>query len=635
METSIDFDESIIYHQNPKLLRLLLKDQTTQHNICWATENYIEKGYMPQDEIKEEDIIHHHIIRPRVDKDKNIRKERTRERAEVFTPSDIVNQQILSVIEQCNNDKKWLMESVWMEITCGEAPYIVSRYDATTGNFIPCHQRVGFLDRKLQILQQSVSDKKQWIDIAKRLYKQSYGYEFHGDSLLIARENLFLTFIDYYKEKFDDNPLTNDDLKEDLEEIAEIISYNLIQVDGLTGKIPFSEYKSIPKMQQLSLFDDYEQLTEQQNAQFYDWNSNKINRFGGNKMKFDVVIGNPPYQLNDNGKRDDGSQNASATAIYPYFVEEAEKISQIQSIITPARYLYGAGKGTKQLKEKKLNDDSIQSLTVFNNASLAFGQSVSIKGGVAYFTRNSNYHGPAHVTIIGDTGEKTVSTRYLDENHTGVFIQSEQLASILSKVQSKSHTSFTVLVSARKPYGLDTSFLTNPKKNGKPDTLYDSPQPEGLAIYGLINGQRSVKYVSKLYPVDVNVDKIKKFNVQIPKASGNGKFGEVITNPFITKPNEIVTETFINIGAFDTERLAQNVLNYINTKFFRALLSIKKTTQDISSGKFEYVPLQDFTEDSDIDWTQSIHEIDQQLYEKYELSEDEIQYIEENVKEME
>lgn len=239
------------------------------------------------------------------------------------------------------------------------------------------------------------------------------------------------------------------------------------------------------------------------------------------------------------------------------------------------------------------------------------------------------------MTIIDDTGKKTVSTRYLDENHTGVFIQSKQLASVLNKVQSKSHASFTKLASTGKPYGLRTFFLTDPKKNGKPDTLYDSPQPEGLAIYGLVNNKRSVKYVSKLYPIDINVDKIQKFNVQIPKASGNGKFGETITDPFITKPNEIVTETFINIGAFDTEQIAKNVLSYIKTKFFRALLSIKKTTQDISKRKFEYVPLQDFTEDSDIDWTQSIHEIDQQLYEKYELAEDEIQYIEENVKEME
>lgn len=379
MWSEIDFDESKIYHQNPKILDILLKDQTTGRNICWATENYMDQGYMPQDEIKVEDIINHHIIQPRVDKDQKIQRERTRQRAEVFTPSNIVDQQVSSVIKQYENDEQWIVNSIWMEIACGEAPYIVSRYDTTTGNFIKCSDRVGFLDRKLRILQQLVDNKVDWLFETKRLYERSYGYEFQGDSLLIARENLLMTFVDYYSEKFDSSPS-----KKDLEEIAEIISYNLIQADGLTGNIPFSERKVVPKLVQLSLFDDYEESIEPQEAEFINWETNeknKMNELGEDKMKFDVVIGNPPYQLNDNGVRDDGSQNASATAIYPYFVEEAEKISDIQSIITPARYLYGAGKGTKLLTEKMLNDTSIQNLTVFNNATLAFGSAVSIKGG--------------------------------------------------------------------------------------------------------------------------------------------------------------------------------------------------------------------------------------------------------------
>lgn len=376
MWSEIDFDESGIYHQNPKLLELLLKDQTTGKNICWATENYIDKGHMPQDEIKIEDIVNNHIIRPRVDKDQIVQRERTRERAEVFTPSWLVSDQVNTVIDQ--KSKGWLQESTWLELACGEAPYTVSRYDVTTGEPIPCKQRVGFMDKKIQTIQNDVNTEDEWFKQVCQFYQQTYAYEFQGDSLLIARENLLLTFNDFYEEKFHQKPS-----QKWLEKIAEVISYNIIQADGLTGKIPFSDVRTIPQMVQLSLFDDYEEVIEPQEAIFINWKTNeknKLNNLGEDKMKFDVVIGNPPYQLNDNGKREDGSQNASATALYPYFVEEAEKISDIQSIITPARYLYGAGKGTKSLTEKMLNDNSIQNLTVFNNAALAFGSAASIRG---------------------------------------------------------------------------------------------------------------------------------------------------------------------------------------------------------------------------------------------------------------
>lgn len=630
MSGKIDFDEERLYHQNPKILELLLKDRTTNKNIRWATDNYINQGFLPQDEMLIQDIIQNNIISPRVSKSSTIQRERTRDKAEVFTPSWLVKCQIDEIWNNYSDELK--LQSTWLEIACGEAPYIVSRYDVTTGEYIKCPNRIGFLDRKLQLIHNNNISEEEWFRQTLKFYKQTYGYEFQGDSLLIARENLLKSFIEYYEYKFEESPSISQLLK-----IAEIISFNIVQADGLTRKVPFSEVAIIPRMVPLSLFDDYEEEKEAVDVTFKNWENQKeikMKDLGETSMKFDVVIGNPPYQLNDNGQREDGRQNASATAIYPYFIEEAEKISNIQSMITPARYLYGAGKGIKSLHKKMLNDDCIQSLTIFNDARLVFGKAVSFKGGAAYFIRNNSYHGKAMITTIDDQRNTETAIRYLDENHIGVFIQSKYLSSILNKVQKKSDKSFSILVSSGKPYGLRTFFLTNPEKNGKPNELYDEPQSDGLAIYGLINNKRAIKYVSKSYPIDVNEKQIKKFKVHVPKASGSGKFGEVITNPFITKPNEIVTETFINIGPFNDEITSNNVLSYIKTKFFRALLSIKKTTQDISKGKFEYIPLQDFTENSDIDWNQSISEIDKQLYKKYNLSKDEIEFIEENVKEM-
>lgn len=256
------------------------------------------------------------------------------------------------------------------------------------------------------------------------------------------------------------------------------------------------------------------------------------------------------------------------------------------------------------------------------------------RGGVAYFTRNSKYNGPARVTITDDTGQKTVSTRYLNENHIGVFIESEKQSQILSKVISDAFVSIDGILLRGKPFGLRTYFLMNPVKNGKPDTLYDNPQKNGLLINGLINGKRSIKYAPYNYPITDNIDQIDKFKVNVPEAFGSGKFGEIIPKPFITKPKELVTETFLNFGPFSTLCEAESALKYIKTKFCRTMIGIKKKTLH-SKTAWTYVPLQDFTENSDIDWTQSIHEIDRQLYKKYKLSANEIQYIEENVKEME
>jgi hypothetical protein len=226
-----------------KLLEILLQDKTTSKNIVWATDSYEAMGKMfsPQSHITIDLItgIHGNLIQPRSVKSKEEQIYRTRDKAEVFTPLFIVKQMNQSI------DKIRVTKSNWqefvallkLEIACGEAPYIVSRYDPVSDEqkLLPLSKRVGFLDIKLKIISKYCNTEKDWLVWTKVAFQSSYGYEWQGDSLLIARENLLYTFIDYYNDKF--KKLPNLKLQK---EIAEIIVWNIFQMDGLKYVTPMS-----------------------------------------------------------------------------------------------------------------------------------------------------------------------------------------------------------------------------------------------------------------------------------------------------------------------------------------------------------------------------------------------------------
>lgn len=225
------------------LLEILLQDKTTAKNILWATDSYESKGeqFAPNAPITTDLVTGTNgcLIQPRAIKSKEEQLIRTRDKAEVFTP--------LSIVKQMNDacDSEPVTENNWqkyisllkLEITCGEAPFIVSRYDPVSDNqqLLPISKRVGFLDKKLRIVSKYCQTPKDWLKWTTIAYQSSYGYEWQGDSLLIARENLLYTFIDYYQDKFKETPGL--DLQK---EIAEIIVWNIFQMDGLKYVIPMS-----------------------------------------------------------------------------------------------------------------------------------------------------------------------------------------------------------------------------------------------------------------------------------------------------------------------------------------------------------------------------------------------------------
>lgn len=359
-----------------------------------------------------------------------------------------------------------------------------------------------------------------------------------------------------------------------------------------------------------------------------------IERFGDD-MKFDVIIGNPPYQQNDNGKRDDGSANASASPIYHHFVNQAIKMSQIQCFVIPARWTVGAGKGLSKFTAQMLSDKHMKAFNYFSDSKEVFPNN-DIKGGVCYFVRNTDYFGEANITVKTNEGVNK-SKRYLDSEDAGVFIPFGELADILHRV--KNHTpnladeNMQKIVSVLKPYGLRTDFFHLPAKYNLPEIYEKRNNPDDLEIFGLYKTKRTSRFVPRDYPVPVGTYTIGKWKVFMPYAYGAGAIGETIPTPILGSPIQICTETYLRIGSFDTKKEAEALLKYIKSKFFRAMVGILKTTQH-STTTYRLVPLQDFTPNSDIDWSKSIPEIDQQLYRKYKLDQREIDFIEEKVKEM-
>lgn len=344
-------------------------------------------------------------------------------------------------------------------------------------------------------------------------------------------------------------------------------------------------------------------------------------------MKFDFVIGNPPYQ-----DETIGDNKGFAPPVYHKFLEEAYKIANTVEMIHPARFLFNAGSTPKQWNEQMLQDPHLKVLYFEQDSSKVFNNT-DIKGGVVitYHDNVKNY------------------------GAIGTFTSYDELNAILQKVKNKDDfLEFSNIVITRTAYR-----LTNKMHNEHPEALgqlsdghaydmstniferlpqifYDEKPQDGaeyIQILGRENNERVYKYVRRDYINTVsNLDKYKIF---LPKANGIGALGEVLSAPILCDPMIGATETFLSIGAFEQKGEAEAALKYIKTKFARVLLGILKTTQDITPEKWKCVPLQDFTHFSDIDWSASIAEIDKQLYKKYNLSNEEIDFIETHVKEME
>lgn len=333
--------------------------------------------------------------------------------------------------------------------------------------------------------------------------------------------------------------------------------------------------------------------------------------------KFDFIIGNPPYQMETESK------STRKPPIYHVFMDEAFKISKKTLLITPARFLFNAGYTPKSWNRKMLNDCHFK-VCKYEEISEKIFKDTQIKGGIV-ITYRDNFKTFEPIEIFTKYSELNIIVKKI-KRKADLFLSSIIFSPLAYSVSKKMKQENPELVDRLRTSAFKT--LSSIFFDTKPDD-----DLEYILFHGLENSIRVKKYIRKDY-IRGSDDVLDNYNVLLSKAIGSGKFGERISETIIAGPGEAYLQTFIGIGAFKHKIEAENVEKYLKTKLCRAMLGVLKITQDNPGPKWKYVPLQDFTSNSDIDWSKSIAEIDQQLYEKYDLNNEEINFIEKNVQEM-
>ena len=358
----------------------------------------------------------------------------------------------------------------------------------------------------------------------------------------------------------------------------------------------------------------------------------KVQDLVGKNVKIKAIVGNPPYQVMDQGNC------TSSTAIYPLFIEIAQKINpQNISMITPSKWLTLQGRGlSESWALSVLESNNIVSIFDYSNSNDVFPH-VEIKGGICYFLIDPTHNGPCKYSIIQE-GKKSSSNRFL--NKWGIVIRDAKAEDILSKVAAKhgddyfDKFSFASYVMPRHQYDQGAQLSTSWRGYSVTPSSYNN-------IKCYLNKQLisdGYGWVS-INDIPKNHNTIPFHKIYISKAYGAGEGfpHQILGVPFYGEPNSVCTDTYIVIRpetGFESEQVAKNAIKYLRSKFFRYLVSVKKKTQDAARDVYQFVPLQDFTSNSDIDWSKSIEEIDAQLYAKYNLSDEEISFIESMIKPM-
>ena len=339
-------------------------------------------------------------------------------------------------------------------------------------------------------------------------------------------------------------------------------------------------------------------------------------------VKFDFAIGNPPYQ-------EETPDNRGARPVYNMFMDAAYQIADKTELITPARFLFNAGKTPKEWNNRMLHDRHFKVLDYKPDSSDVFSNA-DIRGGVAITYYDNTAEGEAIGLYIPNPTLKSIARKVMETDGFNPFsdIVSTGHEYVFSDAMRKEHPE---AIESLGTTGLRSYVFTTPSS-----VFFDEEPDDGheyIRILGLEDKKRVFKWIRRDY-VKPN-DRLDKWKVLVPAANGSGAIGEKLSTPLIGAPLIGQTESFLSIGGFENENEAEACLKYVKSRFLRCMLGVLKVTQNNPRDTWACIPMQDFTSHSDIHWNASIANIDSQLYRKYDLSDDEIEFITKNIKEME
>lgn len=332
----------------------------------------------------------------------------------------------------------------------------------------------------------------------------------------------------------------------------------------------------------------------------------RVGELFGADMQFDVIIGNPPYQMTG------GAGGTSDSSIYHLFVQQAFKLEpRFVSMVVPSRWMAG-GRGLDEFRAEMLNSGHIRSLTDYPDSGAAF-PGVQIKGGICYFLWDRDHTGPCDVTRMADGVEHVQKNRALGE--FDVFIRDERALGILRKVIAKGEPSVIDLISGDTPFGIATNF----------DGWTERPSAGKIPLHLINRGKRKIGFMNRA-AVRKNADALEVWKVLVPKAYGAGESfpHQILGKEIVAPPPSACTQTYLIVSPFPSEESARSFASYYRTRLFRFLVSVRKITQDALRSTYSWVPKQSW----DRNWT------DEALYEKYGITEDETAFIESMIRPM-
>lgn len=651
----VGIQDEILKLHSLGLLRHLLADKSTKSNILWATDIYRDKGneYQRDKEITVDLITGSNsgVIKNRARKAMEQQFERTRQRGEVFTPlwicqkmNDFADETWFGKQDVFIKDgqptervvfpkkQKWqqYVDDRRLELTCGEAPYLVNRYDVATGEMIPLGSRIGILDRKLRVVNENVQEENEWLDWAIRAFQAIYGYEFQGDNLLIARVNLLMTFEEYLFCRWRRKPT----LKE-YQTVANIIAWNIWQMDGLTGAIPYC--KAQEEYRQLNLFEwlDSEEYKENANQQLscriFDWRGKRSLQYrevntGGRNMKFSFVIGNPPYQEEtDIISKTNGQLRRKS--IFHYFQLAADNISTKGTVlIYPAgRWIQRSGRGMKDFGLEQINDRCLARIYYYPNAKDVF-PTTDIGDGVSVVVKNRNKQSSGFDYVFCANGSEIKFSlpnpgddiMPLDPRNNAIvtkidaFVRKYNLQPLHKRIYSQ------------KLFGIESDFVEkNPssvKVLGADSKIDYRSEIKLFSNDRAGKGGRAKWYVADRSCVTSARELMDKWKVVVSSANAGGQKRD--NQLAIFDNHSVFGRARVALGIFDTEKEAINFHSYMNTYLVR--FAFLMTDENLVTLGMKVPDLQDYTENQLVSFDETL---DEQLFALCGFSQDECQYI--------